>query len=28
VAGKFGPLRKGELERARRWGSELAAAMG
>jgi hypothetical protein len=27
-AGKFGPLRKGELERARRWGSELAAAMG
>jgi hypothetical protein len=27
VAGKFGPLRKGELERARRWGSELAAAM-
>jgi hypothetical protein len=28
VAGRFGPLRKGELERARRWGSELAAAMG
>ena len=28
VAGKFGPLRKGELERARRWGEELAAAMG
>jgi hypothetical protein len=27
VAGKFGPLRKGELERARRWGSELAAAI-
>jgi hypothetical protein len=27
VTGKFGPLRKGELERARRWGSELAAAM-
>jgi hypothetical protein len=28
VAGKFGPLRKGELERARRWGEELAAALG
>ena len=28
VAGKFGPLRDGELERARRWGGELAAAMG
>lgn len=28
VAGKFGPLRKGELERARRWGGELVAAMG
>lgn len=28
VAGRFGPLRKGELERARRWGGELAAAMG
>jgi hypothetical protein len=28
VAGRFGPLRKGELERARRWGVELAAAMG
>jgi hypothetical protein len=27
VSGKFGPLRKGELERARRWGAELAAAM-
>jgi Flavodoxin domain len=26
VAGKFGPLRKGELDRAKRWGSELAAA--
>jgi len=25
VTGKFGPLREGELERARRWGSELAA---
>ena len=28
VAGKFGPLRDGELERARRWGGELAAALG
>ena len=28
VAGRFGPLRKGELERARSWGGELAAAMG
>lgn len=28
VAGRFGPLRKGEFERARRWGAELAAAMG
>lgn len=28
VAGKFGPLREGELERARAWGAELAAAMG
>jgi len=28
VKGKFGPLRDGELERARRWGSELAAAVG
>jgi hypothetical protein len=28
VAGKFGPLRDGELERARRWGAELAAALG
>jgi len=27
VAGKFGPLRDGELERARRWGAELAAAL-
>jgi hypothetical protein len=27
VKGKFGPLRDGELERARRWGSELARAM-
>jgi hypothetical protein len=28
VKGKFGPMRKGELERARQWGSELAARMG
>ena len=28
VKGKFGPMRKGELERARRWGGELAASMG
>jgi hypothetical protein len=28
VAGRFGPLRRGELERARRWGGELVAAMG
>jgi hypothetical protein len=27
VSGRFGPLRKGELERARRWGGELAAGM-
>jgi hypothetical protein len=27
VTGKFGPLRKGELERAQQWGGELAAAM-
>jgi hypothetical protein len=26
VAGKFGPLKAGELERARLWGAELAAA--
>jgi hypothetical protein len=26
VAGKFGPLRKGELEEARRWGAELAGS--
>jgi hypothetical protein len=26
VTGKFGPLKTGELERARRWGAELAAA--
>ena len=28
VKGKCGPLRDGELERARRWGAELAQAMG
>ena len=28
VEGKYGPLRDGELERARRWGAELAQAMG
>jgi hypothetical protein len=28
VKGKYGPLRDGELERARRWGTELAHAMG
>jgi len=27
VSGKFGPLRDGELERARRWGAELAATV-
>ena len=27
VEGKYGPLRPGELERAREWGAELAAAM-
>jgi hypothetical protein len=27
VAGKYGPLRDGELERARRWGQELAQAV-
>jgi hypothetical protein len=27
VKGKYGPLRDGELERARRWGAELAKAM-
>lgn len=27
VAGKYGPLRDGELERARRWGAELAGMM-
>lgn len=28
VQGKFGPLRDGELERARAWGAELAKAVG
>jgi flavorubredoxin len=28
VDGKYGPLREGELERARRWGHELAVAVG
>jgi hypothetical protein len=28
VKGKYGPLRDGELDRARRWGSELARAIG
>lgn len=27
VAGKYGPLRAGELQRARRWGAELARSM-
>jgi hypothetical protein len=27
VTGKYGPLREGELERARQWGSELARAV-
>jgi hypothetical protein len=27
VKGKYGPLRDGELERARRWGASLAAAV-
>lgn len=27
VAGRFGPLRDGEVERARAWGAELAAAL-
>lgn len=27
VSGKYGPLRDGELERARRWGEELARAV-
>jgi flavodoxin len=28
VTGKYGPLREGELERAREWGAELARALG
>jgi hypothetical protein len=28
VTGRYGPLRDGELERARLWGVELARAMG
>ena len=28
VKGKYGPLRDGELERARQWGSALARALG
>ena len=28
VKGKFGPLREGELEKARRWGANLATAVG
>lgn len=28
VQGKYGPLREGELERARQWGAELARALG
>ena len=28
VKGRYGPLRAGELERARRWGAELARAVG
>ena len=28
VKGKFGPLKDGELERARQWGAELAALSG
>lgn len=28
VTGKFGPLRKGEVERAREWGAQLARAVG
>jgi hypothetical protein len=27
VKGSYGPLREGELDRAREWGTELAAAM-
>lgn len=28
VAGTYGPLREGELERARKWGAQLARVMG
>jgi hypothetical protein len=28
VGGKYGPLRDGETDRARRWGADLARAMG
>jgi len=28
VAGQYGPLREGELDKARQWGRELAAALG
>ena len=28
VQGKYGPLREGELERAKQWGAELARSMG
>ena len=27
VAGRFGPLRDGEVERAREWGAELATTL-
>jgi hypothetical protein len=27
VTGKYGPLRRGELELAKQWGAELAQAM-
>ena len=27
VAGSYGPMRTGELDRAREWGAELAAAL-
>ena len=28
IAGTYGPMRDGELERARRWGAELAMSLG
>ena len=28
VKGRYGPLRDGELERAKQWGAELAQAVG